>query len=176
MTEAKYILLPKNQKAERRATEMKVASQGRKEVVTVILDVSGRSWYMGEEVESAERLKEMSRTDLRPWSFCSMVRLMRRTRPRTRETMPVGMIMKERVTTDKATRMKLKEFLSSTFSLFLSPMINGRRKESRKERAPRRPVVVMRVKMKLLDSEKRILQILVLRLRYTGRRRVKAER
>ena len=45
-----------------------------------------------------------------------------------------------------------------------------------KASAPIRPVVVRRVKTKLLDSENRILQILGLRFKYAGRSLVKAVR
>lgn len=105
-----------------------------------------------------------------------MVRQMRRTKAKTRETTPVGITKKEIATEARAMMRKLKEFLSSISRLFLKETISGRRKENKNEKAPMRPVVVIRVKIELLDSEKRRFQRYLSRLRKTGRRRVKALR
>ena len=114
---------------------------------------------------SEERLKVTSLTDFSPWIFWKMVMQMRRIIPSTRETIPVGMAMKERMTTTRAAKRKLSEFFSSILVLFFQEMAKGLRKDRIKARVPMIPVVVIRVKIKLLDSEKRIVQMSVFRLR-----------
>lgn len=91
-------------------------------------------------------------------------------------TIPVGTTKKDTITTTRDVLIKLYRVFSSMFFLFLKEVKNGLRKDKTKASEPITPVVVTKVKKKLLDSEKRILQMFSSRFKYTGRRRVKAEK
>lgn len=114
---------------------------------------------------SAERLRVMSLVSLRLLSLNSIVRQMRRTIPKVRVIMPVGITNKEMRVAMRAVRRKRWVFLSSATGRPLTAMTKGRIKAKRKERTPIKPVVVIRVKRKVLDSEKRMLQLFLSRLR-----------
>lgn len=80
-------------------------------------------------------------------------------------TIPVGITKKDRMTTARAVSRKLNEVLSSMFFLLLNDVKKGLKKERIKASEPIIPVVVTKVKKKLLDSEKRILQMFLSRFK-----------
>ena len=115
--------------------------------------------------ESADKLRVTSLTDFWLFSLSSIVRPMSKAKARARDTIPVGMRKKEIVVVTRAAKMKLNVELSSMFFFALKAVARGRRSRKIKDSEPIKPVVVIRVKIKLLDSEKRTFQIFLFRFK-----------